>query len=58
MTLETILHISTDGVDAHTWAVLAVALGPPLVLMFVIALRHRQDFGEEVVGEDTLPPDL
>ena len=40
------LHISTTGMDAHTWVVFAIVLGPALVMMVVVALRSRQDARE------------
>jgi hypothetical protein len=50
----TALHISTSGMDAHTWVVFAIALGPSLVMMVVVALRIRQDAREDDLRRDDL----
>ena len=41
------LHITTDGMDAHTWVVFAIVLGPVLLMIAVVAWRVRQDVREE-----------
>ena len=48
------LHISATGMDAHTWVVFAIALGPALVMMIVVALRIRQDGREDDLRRDDL----
>lgn len=41
------MHLSSDGMDAHTWFVFAIVLGPTLLMMVVVAFRVRQDAREE-----------
>ena len=43
----TALHLTTDGMDAHTWVVFAIVLGPFLLMMVVVAWRVRQDARDE-----------
>jgi hypothetical protein len=54
------MHISTDAMDVHTWLVFAIALGPVLFMMVVVAIRVRQDFREEAArlsGEGDSTPE-
>jgi hypothetical protein len=49
-------HISTSDMDAHTWVVFAIALGPALLMMVVVALRVRQDARADAAGLADRPP--